>query len=165
MATGTEQQAFAALIERHAGIVRKVATIYCRDADDRADLAQDILTQLWTAWPRYDASRPFATWMYRIALNVAITQVRGVYREARHFEPLSDDHHGVAAPAFDHETHDELAMLENVIAGLDDLNRALMLLYLDDRSHREIAEILGIGESNVGTKITRLKQRIRARFA
>jgi RNA polymerase sigma factor (sigma-70 family) len=165
MATGKEQEAFSTLIDRHAGIVRKVATTYCRDADDRADLAQDILTQLWTAWPRYDASRPFATWMYRIALNVAITRVRGVYREARHFEPLSDDHHEMAAPAFDHETHDELVMLESVIAGLDGLNRALMLLYLDDRSHREIAEILGIGESNVGTKITRLKQRIRARFA
>ena len=165
MAMQGDQGQFAALVGRHAGIVRKVAATYCRDADDRADLAQEIMAQLWAAWPRYDAARPFTTWMYRIALNVAISHVRGVYRGARHFVPLTDEHHAVAAAAVDHEAHDELAVLEAVIAELDTMNRALLLLYLDDRSHRDIAEILGISESNVGTKITRLKQRIRARFA
>lgn len=160
-----DQQEFAALVADHAGIVRKVATTYCRDADDRADLAQDILAQLWAAWPRYDRERPFSTWMYRVALNVAISHVRGVYRSARHFEPLTDDHHVIAAAPVDHEDRDEQAFLPEVIAELDPLSRALLLLYLDERSHREIAEILGIGESNVGTKINRLKQRIRARLA
>lgn len=165
MTTRVDQQAFAALVAEHAGIVRKVATTYCRDAEDRADLAQEIRAQLWAAWPRYDRERPFATWMYRVALNVALSHVRSFYRSARHFEPLTDDHHGVAAIAIDHEANDELALLEAVIAGLDGLNRALLLLYLDERSHREIAEILGIGESNVGTKLNRLKQRIRAQLA
>lgn len=164
MAKGDQEQ-FAAHVAQHAGIVRRVATTYCRDAEDRADLAQEILAQLWTAWPRYDASRPFTTWMYRIALNVAISHVRGVYRGARHFIPLTEDHHQVAAVSVDHEENDALAALEAVIAELDELNRALLLLYLDDRSHREIAEILGISDSNVGTKLNRLKQRIRARFA
>ena len=160
-----DQQEFAALVADHAGIVRKVATTYCRDAEDRADLAQDILAQLWAASPRYDRERPFSTWMYRVALNVAISHVRGVYRSARHFEPLTDVHHVIAAEPFDHEDRDEQAILQEVIAELDPLSRALLLLYLDERSHREIAEILGIGESNVGTKINRLKQRIRARLA
>jgi RNA polymerase sigma-70 factor (ECF subfamily) len=160
-----QQVAFSALIERHAGIVRKVATTYCRDADDRADLAQEILAQLWTAWPRYDSSRAFTTWMYRVALNVAISHVRGVYRSARHFVPLAEEHHALAGESVDHEARQELAVLETLIAGLDPLNRALLLLYLDDRSHREIAEILGIGESNVGTRIGRLKQRIRGHLA
>lgn len=164
MTTNLDQDQFAALVAGHAGIVRKVATTYCRDADDRADLAQEILAQLWAAWPRYDRERPFATWMYRVALNVAISHVRGVYRTARHFEPLTDDHHAVAAAAVDHEGNEALAMLRDVIAELDPLSRALLLLYLDERSHREIAEILGIGESNVGTKLNRLKQRIRARL-
>lgn len=165
MATQRDQERFSALIREHAGIVRKVATTYCRDADDRADLAQEILAQLWAAWPRYDEARPFTTWMYRVALNVAISHVRGVYRGARHFVPLADEHLDIAATPADHEARDELRMLEAIIAELDELNRALLLLYLDDRGHREIAEILGIGESNVGTKIARLKQRIRARFA
>jgi len=165
MATQHDQERFSALIRQHAGIVRKVATTYCRDADDRADLAQEILAQLWAAWPRYDEARLFTTWMYRVALNVAISHVRAVYRGARHFVPLADEHREIAAAPVDHEGRDELAQLEGVIAGLDELNRALLLLYLDDRGHQEIAEILGIGESNVGTKISRLKQRIRARFA
>ena len=160
-----DRETFAALVADHAGIVRKVATTYCRDAEDRADLAQEILAQLWAAWPRYDRERPFATWAYRVALNVAISHVRGVYRSQRHFEPLTDDHHAVAAAAVDQEAQDELALLQDVIAELDQLSRALLLLYLDERSHREIAEILGISESNVGTKLNRLKQRIRARLA
>jgi len=165
MALQADQEQFSALIARHAGIVRKVATTYCRNADDRADLAQEILAQLWKAWPRYDAARPFTTWMYRVALNVAISHVRGMYRGHRHFVPLDDGHHQVAAAPVDHEEESALVALETVIAELDELNRALLLLYLEDRSHREIAEILGISESNVGTKINRLKQRIRARFA
>lgn len=160
-----ERETFGALVADHAGIVRKVATTYCRDAEDRADLAQEILAQLWAAWPRYDRERPFSTWLYRVALNVAISHVRSVYRSARHFEPLTDDHHRIASVPVDHEGQDELAILREMIAELDPLSRALLLLYLDERSHREIAEILGIGESNVGTKINRLKQRIRARLA
>lgn len=156
---------FTALVGRHAGIVRKVAATYCRDPDDRADLAQEIMARLWAAWPRYDAARPFTTWLYRIALNVAISHVRTVYRGRRHFVPLGDEHAAVAVPAVDHDERDQIARLESVIARLDQLDRALLLLYLDDRSHRDIADILGIGESNVGTKLARLKQRIRARFA
>ena len=152
---------FTRMIDRHAGIVRKVAATYCRDGDDRADLAQEILAQLWQAWPRYDSTRPFSTWMYRIALNVAMSRMRDVYRGVRHFVPLADEHNEIAGAAVDHEANEQLAALERVAAGLDELNRALLLLYLDDRSHREIAEILGLSESNVGTKIARLKQRLR----
>jgi RNA polymerase sigma factor (sigma-70 family) len=163
-ATEDSQRAFSALAAQHAGIVRKVATTYCRDAEDRADLAQEIHAQLWAAWPRYDASRPFTTWMYRVALNVGISHVRGVYRRARHFEPLADVHDAVAGEAVDHEANQRLAALATVIDGLDGMNRALLLLYLDERSHSEIADILGLSESNVGTRIGRLKQTIRARL-
>ncbi|MES2055542.1 MAG: sigma-70 family RNA polymerase sigma factor [Pseudomonadota bacterium] len=156
---------FTELVDIHAGILRKVATTYCRDAEDRADLAQEIMAQLWQAWPRYDATRPFSTWMYRVALNVAISHVRGVYRGARHFIPLDDGHGQVADETVDHESNERLAMLDQLIAGLDGLNRALLLLYLDERSHREIADILGISESNVGTRIGRLKQRLRDQLA
>ena len=152
---------FTRMIDRHAGIVRKVAATYCREGDDRADLAQEILAQLWQAWPRYDDARPFSTWMYRIALNVAMSRMRDVYRGARHFVPLADEHREIAGAAVDHEANQQLAMLDRVVAGLDELNRALLVLYLDDCSHREIAEILGLSESNVGTRIARLKQRLR----
>ena len=73
----TTQREFAELLERNRGLVFKVANGYGRDAEDRADLAQEIAAQLWRAWPAYDPSRPLATWMYRIALNVAISHLRG----------------------------------------------------------------------------------------
>ncbi|MBB5716981.1 RNA polymerase sigma-70 factor (ECF subfamily) [Sphingomonas aerophila] len=156
---------FAGLIRDHAGIVRKVAAAYARDPHDRADLMQDILANLWAAWPRYDAARPFPTWMYRVALNVALSRVRSVYRERRVMTPLTSDHDAVAATDPDHEANQALEALHATLARFDPLNRAVLLLYLDERSHREIGEIVGIGESAVGTRIDRIKQKLRRELA
>lgn len=155
------QLGFQALLERHRGIVLKIAHTYCREPEERRDLAQEIAAQLWKAFPAWDAARPFATWMYRIALNTAISQVRaGTWRE-RHV--ALEDH--PVEPAHDadaeRESDDGIRALHGVIDRLAALDRALLLLYLDERSQREIAEILGISESNVATKIGRLKLRIR----
>ncbi|MDQ3160947.1 MAG: sigma-70 family RNA polymerase sigma factor [Pseudomonadota bacterium] len=154
---------FSELLKRHAGIVFKVANTYARGAEDRADLAQEIAAQLWRAWPRYDPSRSVTTWMYRIALNVAISHVRSNSMRLRHDAvPLDDDLHDIAdSNATNPETEQQLRMLQQFIARQAPLERALLLLYLEDRKQGEIAEILGISESNVSTKIGRLKQRIR----
>ena len=149
---------FADLVERHRKIVFKVAHTYCwRDAD-RADLVQDILAELWRAFPRYDRSRPFATWVYRIALNVAISWLRRDGPHQRHTVPL--DQHDAPDPR-DPDADDQVRELYGVIDRLGPLDRALLLLHLDDHGHREIAGILGISESNVATKLSRLKLRIR----
>jgi RNA polymerase sigma-70 factor (ECF subfamily) len=153
-------QEFEALLQSHQGIVYKVANTYCWRPEERADLAQEIIAQLWRAWPRYDPARAFATWMYRIALNVAISFVR---REVRHRQvsiPLDDELHDT--PVVSHgDPGDRLRRLQAFIDRQPPLDRALLLLYLEDRSQREIAEILGITQTNVSTKISRLKQRIR----
>lgn len=156
------RQAFGELLERHRRIVFKVAHTYAWDPDDRDDLAQEIAAQLWRAYPGYDPSRSFSTWMYRIALNVAISHVRSSTQRDRHSVALDDSLHDVADEhGSDPETEQQLRALQHVIAGLDRINRALLLLYLEDRSNREIGDILGLSESNVSTKISRLKQRIR----
>lgn len=160
-----DSEKFAGLIRDHAGIVRKVAATYARDPDDRADLMQDILANLWAAWPRYDDTRPFATWMYRVALNVALSHVRSVYRERRVMTPLTLDHGAVAATGPDHTANQALDALHATMARFDPLNRAVLLLYLDERSHREIGEIVGLGESAVGTRIDRIKQKLRRELA
>lgn len=162
MTMASRQEQFENLLERHRGIVLKVANTYCRHAEDRRDLAQEIAAQAWKAFAAWDAARPFSTWLYRIALNVAISFARSSGHPARQAlaldelegEPTQDDEAS-------RESDDSIRALYSVIAQLDPLNRALLLLYLDERSQREIAEILGIGESNVATKIGRLKQRIR----
>ncbi|MEO8033516.1 MAG: sigma-70 family RNA polymerase sigma factor [Acidobacteriota bacterium] len=157
-----KQDEFARVLEEHRRIVFKVANTYCRELEDRADLAQEIAAQLWRAYPSYDHVRPFSTWMYRIALNVAISYVRTSSRRAVHTVPLDDQvQERLAGRDRSSEADERVRELYRIIDQLDTLNRALLLLYLDEHSYREIADILGISESNVATKISRLKQRLR----
>lgn len=164
--TADTRQQFQTLLEAHRGIVFKVAATYASHAEDRADLAQEIAAQLWRAFPGYDRQRPFPTWMYRIALNVAISWLRGEGQRRRQTVPLDDSLHELPDErGIDAETRQRLEVLQRFIAGLDPMHRALLLLYLEERSTREIAEILGISETNVSTRISRLKQRIRQGMA
>jgi RNA polymerase sigma factor (sigma-70 family) len=160
---------FAALLEAHRGIVFKVANSYCRRPEDRQDLAQEIAAHLWRAFPSYDPLRSFSTWMYRIALNVAISYHRSAGHQTR-TEPLEEHHESQAGFAVDdgtaqHESDERIRALYAVIERQPPLDRALLLLWLDERSQREIAEVLGLSESNVATKLNRIKQRIREEFA
>lgn len=155
------REAFGALLERHRGILFKVANSWSRLPEDRADLVQEIAMQLWRAWPQYDPARSFSTWMYRIALNVAISFGRGDGRRRRHLVPLDDTHDIADHNAADHETEQQVELLQRFIRAQKPLDRALLILYLDERPQREIADILGVSEANVSTKIGRLKQRIR----
>ena len=163
MTTNEARDAFGTLLQRNSGIVFKVANSYARDIDDRAELAQEIAVQLWHAYPNYDPTRSFSTWMYRIALNVAISHLRHLELRRRHDAvPLDDALHDVVdGNAADPEQQQRLHLLQGFIARQPPLDRALLLLYLEERPQREIADILGITESNVSTKIGRLKQRIR----
>ena len=156
------QQRFEALLREHRRIVFHIARVYAGNTDERHDLVQEICSQLWRAFPRYDESRRFSTWMYRIALNTGISHLRQAGARAAHFEALSDEALEAtlddAAPA---DTAERLAELDARIAQLGPLDRALILLYLEDRSYAEIADVLGISETNVATKISRIKQRFR----
>lgn len=153
---------FEDLLERHRKIVFKVSNSYAWHPEDRAELAQDIVMQLWRAFPGYDPQRRFSTWLYRIALNVAISHVRSRNHHDRHVIPLDETLHDVADErSTDIESDDQVRALQRVIAQLDVLSRALLLLYLDEHSYREIGDVLGLSETNVATKISRLKQRIR----
>ncbi len=150
------QEQFAALIEEHKKILYKVCNSYCRNRDDREDLAQEIVIQLWRSFSSFDERSRFSTWMYRIALNVAISFYRRESVRARHV--LSDEEHLLNAADENAAQSDEMQALYQFIAALDPLNKALVLLYLDGNSYAEIAGVLGITETNVATKISRLKQ-------
>jgi RNA polymerase sigma-70 factor (ECF subfamily) len=153
---------FEALLDEHRGIVFKVANTYCPEGEERDDLVQEICLQLWRSYASYDRGRRFSTWMYRVALNTAISFARGARARQRHTVPLDDTGAGeraAAAPA--REPDERIAGLYRFLHGLGELDRALVLLYLDERSYREIGEVLGLSETNVGTKINRLKQMMR----
>lgn len=150
---------FTDLIRRHAGLIHKIAYAYCRDATDREDVVQEIAVALWRARERYDERYRQTTWIYRIALNVAISFYRRERRHRDRGQPLEESALVVVAPV---EPADDVRRLLAGIEGLGALEKALVLLYLDGNDHAEIAEVLGISVSNVGTKLGRIKERLRA---
>ena len=154
-------ETFVALVREHGRMLAQVVHAYARSEDERKDLQQEVLAQLWRAFPGYDSERRFSTWMYRIALNVAIS----FSRRRRELVPIDE---AASAPGPDlaaaGERAAQLRSLHGFISGLPPLDRALVLLYLDERSQKEIAEVLGITESNVSTKIHRIKRRLRERM-
>ena len=153
---------FVSLLEENRKIVYKVASSYSRNPADREDLAQEITVQLWRSFARYDERYRFSTWMYRVALNVAISFYRSEIRRSRAEVSAEDAVLEVASLASEPTEMDEdIRLLRQLIEQLDELDRAVMILYLDGNRYSMIAEILGISETNVGTKINRIKQRLR----
>lgn len=158
------QRQFEALLREHRGILFKVASVYAYGREDRNDLAQEIAVQLWRSFASFDAARAkFSTWMYRVALNVAISHARQATRDER-LEPLDAAHLELPGEADVAQPDERLAALYAFIGRLDPLNRALILLYLEDRSYGEIAQVLGISESNVATKINRIRHKLRGQM-
>jgi RNA polymerase sigma factor (sigma-70 family) len=154
---------FSTLIEEHKGIIYKIANSYCRNAEDRKDLIQEIVVHLWKSHDRYDERFKLSTWIYRIALNVAISAYRREKKRSERVSPLEEIIIEPAAESVE-ESDPKIATLYRIIDQLDELNRALMILYLDDNSYRDIAGILGLTETNVATKINRLKLKIKEQF-
>ncbi len=165
MNTSIEKEKFSAIIEENKGIIYKVANAYCKDRDDRKDLVQEIIIQLWRSFSRYDSQYKLSTWMYRIALNVSISFYRKERRRRDSDLPMGD---GIVEIAEDQQS-DELEMninlLQQFINELKELDRALMLLYLEEKSQKEIADILGLTEANVSTKVGRIKEKLKQRFS
>lgn len=161
MPTRPSQERFLTLLDEHKKILYKVAGSYCRNPEDRRDLEQEIVAQLWRSFGRYDESYRFSTWMYRIALNVAISFYRSETRRSRTTVSAGESILEIADPRESAEPDAGLQILRELIARLDELDRALILLYLDGNRYDTIAEILGISETNVGTKLGRIKARLR----
>ncbi|UYQ94587.1 RNA polymerase sigma factor [Chitinophaga horti] len=157
-------EAFLQLMNEHQRIIFKICHSYCQHPDDREDLAQEIIYQLWKSYRQAVVHVKFSTWMYRVALNTAISFYRKDKKIPRapniegHLIEIADD-------SRDEHNEQQLQMLQQFIQALPSLERALMLLYLDEKTHAEIADILGISESNVGTRIGRIKQQLRVKMA
>lgn len=159
------QNRFSELLEAHQGIIAKVVATYCWHADDRDELSQEIMTQLWRSYSKFDESQQFSTWMYRVALNVSISWVRRNTVRKRYTGDADRDIQDWPDRQDDREVDERFDFLRTFVEQLDPLNRALMLLYFEERSYAEMSVILGITETNVATKISRLKQRVRKQYA
>jgi RNA polymerase sigma-70 factor (ECF subfamily) len=162
----TEQSTiFLSVIETNKGIIYKVANAYCLNADDRKDLIQEIIVQLWKSFNRYNDQYKYTTWMYRIALNTAISFYRKENRRKQLSSPLSENILDLVDDNSALETDRNIGYLQQFIADLKELDKALMLLYLEEKSQKEIALITGISETNVSTRIGRIKKILKQKFA
>jgi len=160
----TIKDLFLQQLQLHKRIVYKICHAYCKNKDDIEDLAQEIIYQLWKSFDRYDATYKFSTWMYRIALNTAISFYRSTKKNHHHYlDQLQVVEMAAAGEETDMETN--LNLLQQCISQLKELDKALMILYLEENSYREIAEITGITESNVATKISRIKEKLKQKIS
>lgn len=150
---------FLSVIKANRGLIAKVATLYTNSTPDKEDLFQEIVYQLWKSFDTYSEQAAISTWMYRIAMNTAIYNLK---REKRRVSttPINGDAIWIAN-ASDNAEERQVKLLYASIHRLDLLDRGIILLYLDGKKHQEIAEIIGITTSNVGTRISRIKEKLK----
>ena len=149
------EKEFVALINLHRGLIYKVCHLYGRDRGDQEDLFQEIVLQIWKAFPSFRNESRITTWMYRIALNTAISYFR---KEKR--MPGSQTLSSQELQMPDLDTNEDLEILHQAIQHLTQVEKAMIILYLDEKSYQEIADIMGITLSNVGVKINRIKTKL-----
>lgn len=150
------------MIDRHQAIIHQVCRLYEREAEDRRDLFQEIVLQLWRAYPAFRGEAKVSTWMYRIALNTAITRLRHTRRRPRLHETLPL-HLPDEPPDSDHD--EARQWLYRAIDTLSPVDKALVLLYLEAYSYDDMAAILGLTPNHVGVKLNRIKKHLRTRLA
>ena len=163
MSSDKENKEFLLVLENNRGIIYKVANSYCRNVDDRDDLIQEITINLWKSWSRYNDKFKVSTWMYKIALNVAISFYRKTYSRDS-FKQENYQESAFIDGGEDIELSENIKELYHYIAKLDELNKALLLMYLDQYSYDDIASTLGISKTNVATKISRIKKHLKKKF-
>lgn len=162
MLSSKEDNAFLSVLEQHKGIIYKVANSYCKNTEDRKDLIQEIIYQLWRSFDRYNDLYKYSTWLYRIALNVAISFYRKDSKRTGRASELKADIIIIEDEQEDNEP--QLHLLQRFISELPELDRAIMILYLEEKSYKEIADIIGLTETNIATKINRIKNRLKEKF-
>lgn len=139
---------------------------YCHDVEDRKDLEQEIIIQLWKSIANYDSEYRLSTWIYKVALNVAVSHYRRDLKHKANNVPLDEAIFKVAEDDLAKELLDSRTQqLYKFIDQLDPFNKAIIILYLESKSYREIGEILGLSETNVGSKVSRIKQQLKQNFS
>lgn len=151
---------FVTNLEKHQNIVHKICRMYTNDQESHNDLFQEITIQLWKAYPRFRGDSKFSTWMYRVALNTAITLYRKSKRDI-HTQDFDEVSFKIKAHEYDDEVEQQLKLMYKAVKELNDIDKALVFLYLEDQSYKEISETLGITEVNARVKMNRIKKSLK----
>lgn len=162
-----DEKEFLERIRINRGVLFKICNIYCVNREDREDLAQEIVYQLWRSGASFDDSYRFSTWMYRVALNVAISYYRNTKRDDR-VVSLSEWTVELENRTTDDDGDDDMErnrqLLYSSINELNAMDRMLILLSLEEKKYSEIAEIAGISETNVATRLNRIREKLKQKI-
>ena len=156
----TKEREFSDLIKDNQGLIIKISRMYTHSQEDEKDLFQEIVLQLWRSYGSFKGNSKITTWMYRIALNTAMTLFRKKSRSIKTDE-LQDFHYKKETEEDDSEQAQQISTLYSIIKMLPDTERAIVMMYLDDLPYKEIAANLGITEGNARVKMNRLKKTLK----
>jgi RNA polymerase sigma-70 factor (ECF subfamily) len=154
------EKEFLQIITENQGIIHKVCSIYCDLEEDRRDLFQEILAQLWKSYPTFRSESKFTTWMYRVALNTAITSFKKDKRQPDK-TGISSENMQLVEEMYDVRTEEQIRMLNRAVAQLSGIEKSIILLFLEDKKYEEIAEITGITQNYVRVKMNRIKKKLK----
>lgn len=151
---------FIVEFEQNQNIIHKVCRIYTSNKDAHNDLFQEIAIQLWKAYPKFRGESKLSTWMYRIGLNTAIT----LYRKSKRSIVTQDFDsvlYRIESTSYDDTEEEQLKLMYKAIHQLNDIDKALIFLYLEDVNYKEISETMGITEVNARVRMNRIKTRLK----
>jgi RNA polymerase sigma-70 factor (ECF subfamily) len=153
------QDDFLNQLNPNTGIIHRVCHSYFTDPDDRQDAFQEIVYQLWRSYPSFNHHSKFTTWMYKVAINTAIMHVRKNYRSIPR-ESLNESFLQIASVDDSTASHERMQLLYAAINTLNTVDKAIILLYLDDNSYDEIASVTGLTKTNISVKLVRIKRKL-----
>lgn len=152
------EKQFIQLVNDHRALIFKVCNLYCRDPENRRDLFQEVVLQLWKSFPGFRRESASSTWIYRVALNTAISNFR---KESKKPERSSIGLEDFDIPDMgEGDDKERRSTLNLAIDKLTEIEKAIIMLYLDEKSYEEISEIIGISVSNVGVRLNRIKNKL-----
>ncbi|MHA2181984.1 MAG: RNA polymerase sigma factor [Promethearchaeota archaeon] len=151
---------FLEQIEENQDIIHKICCLYAVNNDDRKDLSQEITCQLWKSYKSFRGDSKFTTWMYKVALNTALLNLRR-HRIRVRTESLKEHHTYIPAETDEKEKYGQINSLYKAISQLGKLDRAIIMLFLEQLSYKEISEVIGISKSNVSVRLARVKKKLK----
>ncbi|MGN6534006.1 MAG: RNA polymerase sigma factor [Ginsengibacter sp.] len=154
------ETAFVKHVSEHELMLYKICRIYAHSDADRQDLFQEMVIQLWKAYPKFKGDSKISTWLYRVALNTAISELRKKKNVIRSYEPSTiPESAGAHYPEYSEE--ERLQQLYQAIEQLNEVEKAIVMLYMEERTYEEMEEILGVGQGNLRVKMNRIKEKLR----
>lgn len=148
------------LISKHQNMIRKVAAIYYKNKADQEDAFQEIVLSLWKAYPTFEGRSKISTWIYRVALNTVLAGFRKVSNKVYHNRSDAELSEEIMEEG-KKDLSEEISVLYQAIEGLSNIEKAIIMLYMEEKNYDDIADIMGMTKTNVGVKINRIKKKLR----